>query len=435
MFKKNFMVLIIILFAMSFISCGDNNDNVNNNVKSNNDKENESEKQENIAENNKETNTDTPNPETQGISDNEIKIGMSAVMTGPLKDAGRDMYECTKMYIEDINEKGGIHGRKINLIFYDDAYNPPRAIENTKKLINEDKVFALLNYFGTHVGISIVPLLKQNKIPLLGIGSGSPVLRTEFNKYLFHTIASYEDEIQRAIDYFVSDEKLSKISIVYINDPFGASLLRAVEKALEKHNLKLLSFESHEPNQTDFANTMDKIFQKDEKPEVIIMGTYGVEQTKNIMKEGYERNKDTKYFNLSIGINYQLVLSWFEDTPDLADKLYQTWSLPFYKDTEIPIVKNFNEFIEENNYQPAQAGNLSMGFQNYINVKILEEALRKAGKDLTRTKLIKELEKMNNYDLGGMIINFSPENHEGTNKVYLKTIDTSNKGLKYVDAK
>ncbi|MBW2119606.1 MAG: ABC transporter substrate-binding protein, partial [Deltaproteobacteria bacterium] len=110
---------------------------------------------------------------TPGVTNSEIKIGSSCALTGHASFLGVSYIHGAECYIDHINEKGGIHGRRIRLITYDDGYDPPRCVFNTQKLINEDQVFALFCYVGTPTSVEIIPIVEEAKIPLLGLFTGA----------------------------------------------------------------------------------------------------------------------------------------------------------------------------------------------------------------------------------------------------------------------
>src|SRR6266849_3009298 len=121
-----------------------------------------------------------------GVTNTSILLGQSAAFSGPAANLGKEMKEGATVYFEFINGQGGVYGRKINLISLDDGYEPDRAVPNTKKLIDENKVFALFGYVGTPTSYAVIPLINEAKIPFFAPFSGAEGLRSPVNKYIFN---------------------------------------------------------------------------------------------------------------------------------------------------------------------------------------------------------------------------------------------------------
>lgn len=125
-----------------------------------------------------------------GVYPDKIVLGQAAVFSGPAAQLGIQMRNGVKTYFDYVNERGGVHGRKLELIAEDDFYDQPRAAAVSKKLIEEHRVFALLGYVGTPTGVAHLPVVTQAKVPLVGMFTGAEVLRAPFNRYVFHVRAS-----------------------------------------------------------------------------------------------------------------------------------------------------------------------------------------------------------------------------------------------------
>ena len=144
-----------------------------------------------------------------GIKTEEILIGSSLALGGHAGYLGTQMLQGAMSYIHHINEKGGIHKRKLKLIALDDRYNPTQCLYNTQKLILENQVFALFCYVGTPTTVRIIPLVSEARIPLVGMFTGANRLRQPVNRYLINIRASYYKETQAAVDLIVKKLKVS----------------------------------------------------------------------------------------------------------------------------------------------------------------------------------------------------------------------------------
>ncbi|HEY7238342.1 MAG TPA: ABC transporter substrate-binding protein, partial [Burkholderiales bacterium] len=141
---------------------------------------------------------------SQGVSADRIVLGQSVALTGPAAELGIQMRNGAKTYFDHVNALGGVHGRKIELITLDDGYEPSRTAPNTKKLIEENKVFALFGYVGTPTSSAAMPIFTEAKVPFFGAFTGAEVFRQPFNRYIFNVRASYYDETDKIVEQVVS---------------------------------------------------------------------------------------------------------------------------------------------------------------------------------------------------------------------------------------
>ena len=157
-----------------------------------------------------------------GVSDSTITLGMSAPFTGPNGAYGKDMKEGALAYFAQLNAAGGIGGKKIELLALDDGYETEKTVANTRKLINESKVFALMAYYGSSPTTEAMKVFSDARVPLLGTISGAGSLRTPVNRYMFHLRASYSDETESIVNHLVA-LGITQIAVFYQNDGFGKS--------------------------------------------------------------------------------------------------------------------------------------------------------------------------------------------------------------------
>src|SRR5207302_6415878 len=135
-----------------------------------------------------------------GVTKDKIVLGQSVALTGPAAQLGIQMRNGARAYLDYVNTQGGVHGRKIELITLDDGYEPARSLPNTRKLIEEHKVFALIGYVGTPTSVPAIPVFTEAKVPFFGPFSGAEALRVPFNRYIFHVRASYYDETDKIVE-------------------------------------------------------------------------------------------------------------------------------------------------------------------------------------------------------------------------------------------
>ncbi|MDP2766088.1 MAG: ABC transporter substrate-binding protein, partial [Candidatus Methanoperedens sp.] len=329
---------------------------------------------------------------------------------------GTQLIHGSLAYLNEINAQGGVRGRKIRLISYDDQYEPSKTVTNTQHLINTDKVFALFDYVGTPTTVKIIDLVHQAEIPLLGLFTGAEDLRTPFRPYIFNIRDSYYAEAEAAVSYFVDTLSFKKIAVMYQEDDFGLAVLSGIQLALERRNMALAATETYVRGTMDVENAMRAI--KSSGAEAVMMvGTHRplAKFIKIAQDEGFE-----PYFHSVSFVGLEPFVKELMDkqkiNPSLLDKIIVTQVVPSPFSLNLPCVKEYRELIKK--YYPLDEPN-SVALEGFINAKVMVEALERAGKDLSREKFIKALEGMHNFDIGiGKQLSFDILNHQGLKGVY-----------------
>lgn len=347
-----------------------------------------------------------------GIGNSSIQIGQSVVLSGPLAENGVNYTNGIKLHLDQINAKGGVHGRKISLTTLDDAYDPKRAVQNTQKLIGEDKVFALFGYAGTGAAMAVLPLVEKAQIPFIAPYSGADVLRQP-NHWLFHVRASYGDEMLKMVEQLVT-VGVKDIAVTYQDDNFGKAGLKSAEEALVRFKLKAVATAPIDTTSFDGKKPAEAIAKA--KPGAIIMATAG-KASVAFIREYLKTGQHPQFFGLSVVSATQLRKELGADAAGMgiAQVVPSPWS------SKYTVVRQYREALTKAGQQePHHAG-----LEGYIAAKVLVEGLKRAGKDLTREKLIVALESMRNMDLGDFVIDYSPQKHAGSDYVDLSIIRTS----------
>ncbi len=135
----------------------------------------------------------------EGVTADEIRLGASAVLSGPLGPQTAQYGEGSRLMFDAVNAQGGVHGRMIRYTTLDDGFDPQKAVENTRQLLETDKVFMIYNSTGTAQTAAILPLIKEHRTPLFGPVTGASVFRETFNPYVFHVRAGYASEASRIV--------------------------------------------------------------------------------------------------------------------------------------------------------------------------------------------------------------------------------------------
>ncbi len=345
-----------------------------------------------------------------GVSADSITLGQSAAFSGPAKDLGVEMRDGALLAFNEFNRQGGAHGRKIKLISYDDGYEPDRAVANTKRLINDDKVFALFGAVGTPTSKAALPIFTEAKVPYFGAFSGAELLRSPFNRYIFNVRASYYDETERIVEHLISLGR-NKIGVLYQNDAYGQAGLAGVERALRKRKLEIAVKATIERNSSEVSAAVKQMNAAGPQA-VVMIGAYdGIATFVKAMKQA---GSNTEFHNVSFVGSISLAKALGADGAGVA--ISQVVPSPF--DQTVPIVKEYQRLMKA-------AGGTGYSFtslEGYIAARVFIEGLKRAGKNLSREGFIDALEGMRNVNLDGFHIAFSPQNHQASTFVDMTMI-------------
>jgi serine/threonine protein kinase/ABC-type branched-subunit amino acid transport system substrate-binding protein len=386
-------------------------------------------------------------PKERGITDTEIKIGMSAVFSGPSRELGQNMKLGVETSFQAENDKGGVHGRKLTLTALDDGYEASRTAETMKELLGERDVFAFVGNVGTPTSAVAAPFASQNKAVFFGAFTGAPVLRQDPpDRYVFNYRASYREETARSVKYLLDVKKLQPEQIVVFaqEDSFGDAGFEGVQKALRSNghgNVETLRV-GYKRNTTDVDAAIESIVNYHDRLEpgsaekaktnpaarvlrhpvkaVIMVATYRA-AAKFIQKvHAIRRLRNALFFNVSFVGSESLAEELEGMSTDLCSNVYVTQVVPTF-DSGATGVRRYREHLAK--YQPQeQPGFVSL--EGYIVGTIFVEALERAGRDLTTEKLVDTLEQIEGLDLGfGTRIGFSPSEHQGSHKVWGTRLD------------
>ncbi len=358
---------------------------------------------------------------TQGVFNNEIVLGSSSALGGQASFLGTQTVHGSLAFINEINAKGGINGRKINLITYDDQYDPPRTVINTQKLINFDKVFALFDYVGTPTTAKIIDLVHSAQIPLLGLFTGAEIFRVPLRPYIFNVRDSYYAEAEGAISYFVDKLGLKNIAVMYQQDDFGLAVLSGVQLALQRRNLEPVTTDTFKRGTMDIEVAVHRIMLKGADV-VIMVGTYRplAKFIKVCHDQGFKPYFHTVSFVGSEAFAKELVDVQKID-PSLYQKIIVTQVVPSPFSTDWPLVKEYRELSKK--YFPEDPYSY-VGLEGFMNAKVLSIALEKAGRDLTRENFIEALESLRDVDIGiGKDVTYSVMDHQGLSGIYYSRLN------------
>ena len=345
-----------------------------------------------------------------GATDTEIKIGNIMPYSGPVSAygiIGRTM----EAYVKKINAEGGINGRKINFISYDDAYSPPKAVEHTRKLVESDEVLLMCGGLGTASNTAIQKYLNSKKIPQLFIFTGATKWDDPKNfPWTMAFIPNYQTEARVYARYLLQQKPNAKIAVLYQNDDYGKDYLKGIKDGLgDKVNMIVAesSYEVSEP-------TVDSHIVKLKASGADVFFNIGTPKfaAQAIKKMGEVDWKPMHFLNnVSAQIGSVLKPAGLDNAQGIISAFYgKDATDPQWKDD--PAMKRFFEFHAKY-FSEADRNNSSV-MTAYIVSQTMVQVLKQAGDNLTRENVMKEAANLRNLEVDGLLpgvkINTSPTN-------------------------
>ena len=356
--------------------------------------------------------------EEDGVTASTITIGQSAAFTGPAQSLGLEMRTGIEVYLNHVNKQRGVNGRKLVLKTLDDGYEADKAAANTKKLIEEEKVFALLGYVGTPTSNAALPIFTAAKVPFVGPFTGAESLRQPVNRYIFNVRASYFQETEKIVEQLTS-LGMKKIAVFYQNDAYGKAGLTGVEQAMKRRNLSIATTGTVERNTVAVADAVKNI-SKVEPQAVIMISAY--KSCAAFIKAMKQASSNPQFMNVS-----------FVGSKALADELKEdgrgvgiSQVVPFPWSAGTPVVKEYQKLMTE-------AGNKEFNFsslEGFMAAKVMVEGLKRAGKDITREKFVSAMESLKDFDIGGFRVTYAADDHSGSKFVDLTVIGPNGKFMR-----
>lgn len=347
-----------------------------------------------------------------GVTASEIRLGASQVLSGPLGPQTQQYGEGARLLFDAVNEAGGIHGRKISFTTLDDGFDPKRAVENTRKLIEDEKVFMLFNSTGTAQTAAVLPLLKESKTILFGPVTGASSMREGVNPHLFHVRAGYANETERIFSQ-LRQIGVNRVAFFYQDDGLGKTLLGEVKKASAAANLPLAAEIKVDPVAPDFAAAAAATAQAN--PQAVIVGTAGLTFPKYVAAVNATAARPT-YYGYSVAsldvINREL--------KDRARGIILAQIMPSLRNTTVPVVAEYLKLLKAKS--PDAVPSASQ-FEGFVHARLLVEGLRRTGRELTTASFIKTLEGAGEIAFGRFTAKYSPKSHNGSDYVELAIID------------
>ncbi len=348
-----------------------------------------------------------------GISDTRILIGQCAAFSGPAQALGNGMRLGLEASLDQVNTSGGINGRTVELVTADDGYEPAACADGTRTLITTSQVFCLAGYVGTPTAKAALPVLREHRVPLIGLFTGAMAFRAPVDPLVFNLRASYDDETGHLVDHLTTDLHAARIAVLYQNDAFGEAGLNGTSKALERLHLTVAATGSFERNTTEIQPALATI--QAAKPDAVLMiGPYKPVAT--FIQEARATGLTCPLATISfVGTENLIALAG-----PVGEGVIITQVVPDPTDPAIPLVREFHAALQA---VKAGAKPTYLGLEGYASGKLLCLGLQRAGRDLSRAGLIAALDALPPTDLGGLTVAFTSTDHQASDAIYLTRVD------------
>ncbi len=356
----------------------------------------------------------------QGVTDTEILIGSNNDLSGPFAAFGAPATQAAQIYFDEVNANGGVHGRKIRFIVEDHGYQMPKAIAGMNKLINGDKVFAMLLSLGTPMNIAAFKLQDTKNIPNISPLSAARQMNEPFSPLHYAGTASYYEQIRTAVPYLAKEKSVSKVCSMYLPTDFGKEIQQgAVTAASENDGLEFVSETTHKPDDADFVGALQKL--KGEGCQIITMAL-GVRQAITVSGTAKKLGM-TDLILLNASAGFHTVMA--KVPGGVTEGLYAAsgWADLLSRMDKPEVQKFFKAYTEKSGEKLPGTGAV-LGYSGAIT---LVKALEAAGRDLTPESLQKGMEGLDYYDvISGNHVDYSATDHQGADEIIISVIKDGN---------
>jgi len=349
----------------------------------------------------------------RGVTPTEVTFGMHTDLSGVAATYGVSSSNGVKMRFEEVNEAGGIAGRKLKVIVEDQGYQVPKAVQACNKLINRDKVFAFVAPLGTPMNNACFKDQFAAGVPNLFPLSAARSMYEPFERLKFYGAASYVDQIRAGIQYFVKNKGVKRVCVMYQDTDFGKEILEGAELQTKKLGIEIVEKTAHKPTDSDFTAPITKL--REAKCDLIAMGTIvkdSIVPYTTARKAGWN---DVIF--LGSAAVYDLVVG---AAPGMDGFYGMGLTEMPYADSEHPKVKAFVEAYKKKWKIDPNIG----AVYGYVAADLTVQGLINAGKDLTTDSFVKGMEAIKDYHdiFNGPPVSFGPNIRQGANSSFLAEV-------------
>lgn len=354
-----------------------------------------------------------------GVTSDTIKIGAWGPLSGPISLLGESMRDGLRVCVREVNEAGGVNGRKLNLTVYDDAASPQEAQSAIRRLLDQDEVFMLLGGSTSGSTLPVTHVITRNKVPFIASISSNINLMKPFSRYIFRIYANEVAQAGSIVTWMIKHEGVKRPAIIYNSNDYGVGGYDVFKQHLKKdHGIEPVAAERYNPGDQDFSAQLLRI--KQANPDGLLVYSFAAEAG-IIVRQAKELGIDAKLF----GGGGTATPLFQRGAGELAKGFIADFVLPQVPQSDKPEVRAYREmlknWIHPGGFPPGRPSEYDLAA--YGACKVAVEAMRRASQDLTRERVVDELEKFDGFDTGVTFpVSYSPQSHEATEQVLIVRI-------------
>ncbi len=352
--------------------------------------------------------------EQPGVADRSILFGQSAAFSGPAQKLGRNMRLGIQAAFREVNEQGGVHGRRLELVSLDDGYEPEAAIDNTRQLIEGEQVFALIGAVGSPTSRAVVPIAEDDGVPYIAPLTGSSFLRDPKWHGVINMRASYYQEIEEIVARLTDDLGIERIAIMYQDDSFGREGFRGVRRALERRALSLVAVGVY-PRNTKAVKTALLDLRSGQPKAVILVGIYQPVATLIAWA------RHIGFIPIFATISFVGSNALAQEIGSVGTGVLVSQVVPFPMATEPAIVGSYRSALA---VHAPRAEPSFVSFEGYLAGRLAIAALTSCGRAVSRACLLDNLRRADVIDLEGFELRYGDGDNQGSDAVFLTVLDS-----------
>jgi len=342
-----------------------------------------------------------------------ILIGESAPLTGSNAELGKDIRDGALAYFKKVNDAGGVNGRHVELVTLDDKNDRKTAGANAAKLVNDNNVVALFGFGSTTLSLDAMPIVKEKHVPFYAPFTGADAIYHQ-NPYVFAMRASYADELKKVLEHW-GDLGISRVTVIHYDDQIGNDNYNTVEQIMKAAGKKPVSVKLLRNKDVTKAQ-VDEVIKSD--PEIVV-ATTSYASTADVLKMLHAAKRPYNMTTLSFVGPSQLAVAAGGDAAGVS----VSGVVPPPTKVVVPVVKECSAALKAANLPDLNYTNL----ESCIAAKVLVEAIRRGGTNVSRESVYRGLQAVNGYDAGGYVVNFGPDARQGSHYVELAVIGKDGK--------
>ena len=347
-----------------------------------------------------------------GVTDERVIFGQSAAFSGPAAQLGTDMKRGIEAAFHEINRRGGVHGRRLELVSRDDAYEPEAAIANTLYLINEARVFALIGAVGTPTSRSATPVAAEADIPYIAPFTGAEFLRDPNWNIVINLRASYNQETEEMVARLTGDLGIKRIAVMYQDDSFGRAGYHGARRALERRGMEAVAVGLY-PRNTTAVKTALLDLRMANPEAVILVGAY--EPVATFIAWARHIGMDPVFITISfVGSN-----ALARQLGPAGAGVYVTQVVPFPTDDYFRVASTYRRALSS--FDPEAVPGF-VSFEGYLAGRLAAAGLQRCGADVNRASFLNSLRSTRVVDIDGFELQYGSRDNQGSDAVFLTMI-------------